>query len=122
MSVATANTNVLFFGPQGVGKGTQAAVVAPQLRLAHVSTGDLFRQHMAEKTALGSNSSDYDAGGLMPDDLTIAMLASILSICARPSRSCAASSSTASRAPSASRVARYLPSLSGASGGRGRLH
>jgi adenylate kinase len=73
--VATANTNVLFFGPQGVGKGTQAAVVAPQLRLAHVSTGDLFRQHMAEKTALGEQIRPiYDAGGLIPDDLTIAML------------------------------------------------
>jgi adenylate kinase len=75
VSVAAANTNVLFFGPQGVGKGTQAAVVAPQLRLAHVSTGDLFRRNIAEKTALGQRVAPLlDAGLLVPDDLTIAML------------------------------------------------
>ncbi len=77
MSGATAskNTNVLFFGPQGVGKGTQAEIVAPRLRLAHVSTGDLFRQNMAEKTPLGEQIRPlYDTGGLIPDDLTIAML------------------------------------------------
>jgi len=67
--------NTLFFGPQGVGKGTQAAIVAPRLHLAHVSTGDLFRHHMAERTALGEQIRPlYDAGGLIPDDLTIAML------------------------------------------------
>lgn len=74
-AVASKNTNVLFFGPQGVGKGTQATIVAPRLHLAHVSTGDLFRQHMAERTALGEQIRPlYDAGGLIPDDLTIAML------------------------------------------------
>ena len=72
---ASKNTNVLFFGPQGVGKGTQADIVAPRLRLAHVSTGDLFRKNMAEKTALGEQIRPlYDAGGLIPDDVTIAML------------------------------------------------
>jgi len=71
----STNKNALFFGPQGVGKGTQAAVVAPRLHFAHVSTGDLFRQHMAERTALGEQIRPlYDAGGLIPDDLTIAML------------------------------------------------
>jgi len=75
VSANHANINVLFFGPQGVGKGTQAAIVAPRLRLAHVSTGDLFRQHMAERTAFGEQIRPiYDAGGLVPDDLTIAML------------------------------------------------
>jgi adenylate kinase len=70
-----ANTNILFFGPQGVGKGTQAAVVAPLLRLAHVSTGDLFRRNIAEKTPLGLRVGPIlDAGELVPDDLTIAML------------------------------------------------
>lgn len=71
----STNKNALFFGPQGVGKGTQAMIVAPRLHLAHVSTGDLFRQHMAEQTALGEQIRPlYDAGGLIPDDLTIAML------------------------------------------------
>jgi adenylate kinase len=70
-----ANTNILFFGPQGVGKGTQAAIVAPLLRLAHVSTGDLFRCNIAEKTPLGLRVWPIlDAGELVPDDLTIAML------------------------------------------------
>jgi adenylate kinase len=72
---STKNTNVLFFGPQGVGKGTQAAVVAPMLRLAHVSTGDLFRRHIAERTELGQRvDSILAAGALVPDDVTIAML------------------------------------------------
>ncbi len=75
MSGGSANTNVLFFGPQGVGKGTQAEIVAPRLRLAHVSTGDLFRRHMAERTVFGEQIRPvYDAGGLISDDLTIAML------------------------------------------------
>jgi adenylate kinase len=70
-----ANTNILFFGPQGVGKGTQAAIVAPLLRLAHVSTGDLFRRNIAEQTPLGLRVKPIlDAGELVPDDLTIAML------------------------------------------------
>ena len=74
-AAAIVHKNTLFFGPQGVGKGTQAAIVAPRLHLAHVSTGDLFRHHMAERTALGEQIRPlYDAGGLIPDDLTIAML------------------------------------------------
>jgi adenylate kinase len=75
VSEATANKNVLFFGPQGVGKGTQAAVVAPLLGLAHVSTGDLFRRNIAEQTPLGQRVEPLlAAGDLVPDDLTIAML------------------------------------------------
>jgi len=72
---ARGNLNVLFFGPPGAGKGTQALEVAPRLGLAHVSTGDLFRQNMAEGTPLGLRVKPlYDAGQLIPDDLTIAML------------------------------------------------
>lgn len=75
MSEATANKNALFFGPQGVGKGTQAAVVAPMLDLVHISTGDLFRRNIAEGTPLGLRVAPIlDAGELVPDDLTIAML------------------------------------------------
>ena len=75
MSGETANKNVLFFGPQGVGKGTQAAIIAPRLGLAHVSTGDLFRRNIAEKTALGQRvESILAAGDLVPDDLTVEML------------------------------------------------
>lgn len=68
-------TNVLFFGPQGVGKGTQAGIVAPMLGLAHISTGDLFRANIAGKTALGQRvEAILAAGALVPDDMTIAML------------------------------------------------
>jgi adenylate kinase len=62
-------------GPQGAGKGTQAAVVAPQLNLAHIATGDLFREVMASDSDLGKEvRSYYDRGALVPDDLTIRML------------------------------------------------
>jgi adenylate kinase len=75
VSSGAKNTNILFFGPQGVGKGTQAAIVAPRLRLAHVSTGDLFRRNIAEKTPLGLRVEEILAtGALVPDDVTIAML------------------------------------------------
>lgn len=67
--------HVIIMGPQGAGKGTQAAVVAPQLGLAHVATGDLFRAVMASETELGKEvRSYYDRGALVPDDLTIRML------------------------------------------------
>lgn len=70
-----ARRNILFFGPQGVGKGTQAGIVAPLLGLAHVSTGDLFRANIAGKTALGQRvEAILAAGALVPDDVTIAML------------------------------------------------
>ena len=66
---------MIIMGPQGAGKGTQAAVVAPRLGLAHVATGDLFREVMASDTDLGKEvRSYYDRGALVPDDLTIRML------------------------------------------------
>ena len=69
------NVNVLFFGPPGAGKGTQAALVAPALGMAHVSTGELFRQHQREGTTLGLRvKAIMDAGEYVPDDLTVAML------------------------------------------------
>ena len=68
-------THVIIMGPQGAGKGTQAVVVAPRLGLAHVATGDLFREVMASDTDLGKEiRSYYDRGALVPDDLTIRML------------------------------------------------
>lgn len=67
--------HVIIVGPQGAGKGTQAAIVAPQLGLAHVATGDLFRQVMAQETELaGEVRSYYDRGALVPDDVTVRML------------------------------------------------
>lgn len=69
--------HVIIMGPQGAGKGTQAAVVAPRLSLAHIATGDLFREVMASESFLGREiRSYYDRGALVPDDLTIRMLLS----------------------------------------------
>ncbi|MBX6341999.1 MAG: nucleoside monophosphate kinase, partial [Thermomicrobiaceae bacterium] len=67
--------HVIIMGPQGAGKGTQAARVAPLLGLAHVSTGDLFREVMASGTPLGEEVRSYvDRGALVPDALTVRML------------------------------------------------
>jgi adenylate kinase len=67
--------HVIFMGPQGAGKGTQAARVAPLLGLAHVSTGDLFRAAMKNQTELGVLARGYlDRGELVPDDVTIGIV------------------------------------------------
>lgn len=66
---------LLFLGPPGVGKGTQAANVSVALGLAHISTGDMFRRHIAEGTPLGRRVSRILArGDLVPDVLTVEML------------------------------------------------
>ena len=73
--------NVILIGAQGSGKGTQADLLAGELGLPHVSSGDLFRQAMAEKTELGLKVKTYmDRGELVPDDLTVAMILSRLSM------------------------------------------
>lgn len=67
--------NVILIGAQGSGKGTQADLLASELGLPHVSSGDLFRKAMAEKTELGLKVKTYmDRGELVPDDLTVAMI------------------------------------------------
>ena len=66
---------LLFLGPPGVGKGTQAARVADALGIAHISTGDMFRHHMSESTPLGRRVKEIVArGDLAPDSLTTEML------------------------------------------------
>lgn len=66
---------VIIVGPQGAGKGTQAAVVAPKLGLRHVATGDLFRMILKSESDLGDEVRHYyDQGALVPDDLTIRVL------------------------------------------------
>jgi adenylate kinase len=66
---------VIIVGPQGAGKGTQAAAVAPQLGLEHVATGDLFRAILKSDSELGVEVRHYyDQGALVPDDLTIRVL------------------------------------------------
>jgi len=68
-------------GAQGSGKGTQADLLAGALGLLHISSGDLFRQAMAEKTELGLKVKTYmDRGELVPDDLTVTMILSRLAM------------------------------------------
>ena len=56
-------------GPPGVGKGTQAKIIKNKLRIVHISTGELLRQEIAEKTEVGIVAKKYiDQGKLVPDD------------------------------------------------------
>jgi adenylate kinase len=67
--------HVVFIGPQGAGKGTQAARIAPEFGLAHLATGDLFRALMASDSPLAQEvRSYYDRGDLVPDELTARVL------------------------------------------------
>jgi len=70
---------VLIVGPQGAGKGTQATLLARNLRVPHVSTGDIFRANATAGTELGVLAKKYmDAGDLVPDEVTSAMVAARL--------------------------------------------
>ena len=65
---------VIFFGPPGVGKGTQAAIISERMRWAHISTGDMLREHVRNGTTLGVMADGYMQKGLLvPDDLVIEM-------------------------------------------------
>jgi adenylate kinase len=67
--------NIILFGPPGAGKGTQSEKLIEKYKLMHVSTGDIFRAHINEKTELGTQVSTLIANGeLVPDAITIAML------------------------------------------------
>ncbi len=67
---------IVLLGPPGVGKGTQAELLSHEISLPHVSSGDLFRENMRRQTELGKRAQAYmDSGDLVPDDLTVAMLA-----------------------------------------------
>jgi adenylate kinase len=68
-------TYIVLLGPPGVGKGTQAKILAETTGLAHVSSGDLFRENLKKETELGKLARSYmDKGELVPDDVTIAMI------------------------------------------------
>lgn len=67
---------LLFIGPPGAGKGTQAQRVASRLGIAHISTGDMFRDNVSRGTTLGRQvEAILAAGDYVPDELTVAMLA-----------------------------------------------
>jgi adenylate kinase len=66
---------VLIVGPQGAGKGTQATLLAKNLQVPHISTGDIFRANATAGTDLGALAKKYmDAGELVPDEVTSAMV------------------------------------------------
>ena len=68
--------NVVFLGPPGAGKGTQAGSLCAEKSWAHVSTGDLLREAVAAKTELGLKAQSFmNAGGLVPDDLVVSIVA-----------------------------------------------
>lgn len=68
-------TYIVLLGPPGVGKGTQAKILAEKTGLAHVSSGDLFRENFKNQTELGKLAKSFmDKGELVPDDVTISMI------------------------------------------------
>ncbi|MEN8123894.1 MAG: adenylate kinase [Bacteroidota bacterium] len=67
--------NLVFFGPPGAGKGTQATIIKDKYNLVHISTGDVFRYNIKNETELGKLAKSYmDIGDLVPDKVTIDML------------------------------------------------
>ncbi|MCH7605544.1 MAG: adenylate kinase [Chloroflexi bacterium] len=68
----TQGLRLVLFGPPGAGKGTQALLLAEQLELGHISSGDLFRRHLQAGTPLGLRAAEYmNRGDLVPDEVTI---------------------------------------------------
>lgn len=66
---------LIFLGPPGAGKGTQATGVSSHLRVPHISTGDMFRSAIKNQTPTGLEAKRYmDAGQLVPDSVVIAMV------------------------------------------------
>jgi adenylate kinase len=71
---------IVLLGPPGAGKGTQAEVISEKLGLAHISSGDLFRENLKAQTELGKLAQGFmNRGELVPDDVTIAMIRERLS-------------------------------------------
>ena len=67
--------NILIFGPNGSGKGTQGAIVQKKFGVPHIETGVIFRENIKKGTELGLKAKAYiDKGELVPDDITIPMI------------------------------------------------
>jgi adenylate kinase len=70
---------MILLGPPGAGKGTQAAVLSATLKIPHISTGDIFRANIKGGTPLGLLAKSYiDSGKLVPDDVTVDIVANRL--------------------------------------------
>ncbi len=67
--------NILFFGPNGSGKGTQGAILKDKYDVAHIESGAIFRENIKGGTELGAKAKEYiDRGDLVPDEITIPMI------------------------------------------------
>ena len=76
----STRTYIVLLGPPGAGKGTQAEVISEKMHLAHISSGDIFRENLKAQTELGKLAQGYmNRGELVPDGLTIAMIKERLS-------------------------------------------
>ena len=72
--------NLILLGPPGAGKGTQAAKIIEKYNIPHISTGDIFRENIKNRTELGLIAKSYiDQGHLCPDELTCKMVADRIS-------------------------------------------
>jgi adenylate kinase len=66
---------LLLIGAPGAGKGTQATRIAEHFKVAHISSGDLLREHVSKETAIGKKAREYmERGDLVPDDVVLTML------------------------------------------------
>lgn len=64
--------NIVFLGPPGAGKGTHASDFAKELKIPHISTGDIFREAVKNQTPIGLKAKEYmDKGELVPDDVVV---------------------------------------------------
>lgn len=71
--------NLLLFGAPGTGKGTQSAFLVSHYKLFHISTGELFRKALRDKTPLGLKAQSYmDRGELVPDSIVITLIEQVL--------------------------------------------
>ena len=67
--------NILFFGPNGSGKGTQGAILKDKYNTPHIESGAIFRDNISKGTELGTKAKEYiDKGDLVPDEITIPMI------------------------------------------------
>ena len=70
---------IIMLGAQGTGKGTVAGLISEQTKLPQISTGDIFRKNISEKTELGIEADKYiSKGNLVPDEITVPMVANRL--------------------------------------------
>ncbi len=67
--------NIIFFGPNGSGKGTQGSILKDKYNIAHIESGAIFRENIKGGTKLGLKAKEYiDKGDLVPDEITIPMI------------------------------------------------